>query len=67
MTLKKILGAAASALALSANVTLGCTGIILRSTDGVTVPARTMEFSFDIHSNILAVPAVSDVSAYGSK
>ena len=35
---------------------LACTGIILKSEDGITVPARTMEFSFDIHSNILVVP-----------
>lgn len=36
---------------------VACTGIILRSLDGVTVPARTMEFSFDIQSNIVVVPA----------
>ncbi|WP_197469282.1 choloylglycine hydrolase family protein [Oleiphilus sp. HI0125] len=34
-----------------------CTGIILRALDGTAVPARTMEFSFDVHSNILVVPA----------
>ena len=35
---------------------LACTGIVLWSLDGVTVPARTMEFSFDIRSNIVVVP-----------
>ncbi|WP_318464090.1 hypothetical protein [Photobacterium leiognathi] len=34
-----------------------CTGIILHSEDGVTIPARTMEFGFDIQSNIAVVPA----------
>ena len=38
-----------------------CTGIILHATDGSTVPARTMEFSFDIESNILAVPAGTQI------
>lgn len=37
--------------------TLACTGIILRALDGTAVPARTMEFSFDVHSNILVIPA----------
>ncbi|XXK22024.1 choloylglycine hydrolase family protein [Arenicellales bacterium nBUS_48] len=34
-----------------------CTGIILYSEDGAVIPARTMEFSFDVQSNILVVPA----------
>ena len=36
---------------------LACTGIVLRTTDGVTVVGRTMEFGFDIKSDILVVPA----------
>ncbi|MCH2109254.1 MAG: choloylglycine hydrolase family protein [Polyangiaceae bacterium] len=36
---------------------LACTGILLRAEDGAVVPARTMEFSFDIHSDILVMPA----------
>jgi choloylglycine hydrolase len=47
----------ASSSALSA-----CTGIILRSMDGVTVPARTMEFGFDIQSNIAVVPAGTKIT-----
>ena len=40
---------------------LACTGIILHAEDGGTVPARTMEFSFDIQSNIYAVPAGTEL------
>jgi choloylglycine hydrolase len=40
---------------------LACTGIILRAEDGTTVPARTMEFSFDIESDIVAVPAGTQI------
>ena len=42
--------------------TLACTGIILKSLDGVTIPARTMEFSFDIRSNIVIVPAGTKIT-----
>ena len=42
-----------------------CTGIVLRSEDGVVVPARTMEFGFDIHSNILAIPAGTSIQTLG--
>lgn len=45
-----------SAIALSAQSVVACTGIVLRSEDGSTIPARTMEFSFDIKSDIYAVP-----------
>lgn len=41
---------------------IACTGIILRSEDGVTVAARTMEFSFDIQSNIAVVPAGTKIT-----
>jgi choloylglycine hydrolase len=53
--------AAIAALVLSSQHVLGCTGIVLDSADGATVPARTMEFSFDIHSNIVAVPAGTEI------
>ena len=46
----------------TAQPVLACTGIILRSLDGVTVPARTMEFSFDIRSNIVVVPAGTKIT-----
>ena len=49
-------------LLLTPQPVLACTGIILRSLDGVTVPARTMEFSFDIQSNIVIVPAGTKIT-----
>ena len=36
---------------------IACTGIVLRTLDGVTLPGRTMEFGFDIKSEVLVVPA----------
>ena len=44
-------------VAIGAQSAAACTGIVLRAQDGAVVPARTMEFGFDIHSNIFAVPA----------
>lgn len=43
-----------------------CTGIILKSEDGVTIPARTMEFGFDIQSNIVMVPAGTKITTLSS-
>ena len=48
-------------ISLTAGQALACTGIVLRSQDGGVVPARTMEFSFDIQSNIFAVPAGTEI------
>jgi len=42
--------------------TLACTGIVLHAQDGTTIPARTMEFSFDIESNILVIPAGTKIT-----
>lgn len=55
LALKRIF-AITTAIAIGAQSAIACTGIVLRSQDGSTVPARTMEFSFDIQSNIYAVP-----------
>jgi len=49
--------AGAAILALGAQAALACTVIILHPQDGSTVVGRTMEFGFDIQSNILAIPA----------
>ena len=49
-------------LMLTPHPVLACTGIILRSLDGVTIPARTMEFSFDVRSNIVIVPAGTKIT-----
>ena len=36
---------------------IACTGIVLRTLDGVTLTGRTLEFGFDIESEVLVVPA----------
>ncbi|NGP53131.1 choloylglycine hydrolase family protein [Thioalkalivibrio sp. XN8] len=51
----------AGSFCLAAGQALACTGIILRAEDGAIVPARTLEFSFDIQSNIYAVPAGTEI------
>lgn len=56
-----VVGGVSSVLAVPSHVS-ACTGIILRCEDGATVPARTMEFSFDIQSNILIVPAGTEIT-----
>ena len=56
-----VLIAAITTLAVSSQYGLACTGIVLNSADGATVPARTMEFSFDIQSNIFAIPAGTEI------
>jgi choloylglycine hydrolase len=35
---------------------LACTGIIIITKNGATITARTLEFGFDLHSNILVIP-----------
>ncbi|MGI9522026.1 MAG: linear amide C-N hydrolase [Hyphomicrobiaceae bacterium] len=47
----------AAAMAIVPSFAAACTGVVLRAKDGTAVSARTMEFSFDIQSNIYAVPA----------
>ena len=54
--------AAAVAVAVATQPVLACTGIVLFAEDGATVPARTMEFGFDLHSDIVAVPAGTDIT-----
>lgn len=38
------------------------TGIIIKTQNGVTIPARTMEFGFDIKSKLLIIPKGSDIT-----
>ncbi|MGI9570571.1 MAG: linear amide C-N hydrolase, partial [Desulfobulbia bacterium] len=51
-----------SVLHLVATSALACTGIVLRAEDGAAIAARTMEFSFDIQSDILVVPAGTEMT-----
>lgn len=41
---------------------IACTGIIIKTQNGVTIPARTMEFGFDIKSKLLIIPKGSDIT-----
>lgn len=52
----------AIAFNLIASNALACTGIVLHAQDGATIPARTMEFSFDVQSNILIIPAGTKIN-----
>ncbi|WP_221932923.1 choloylglycine hydrolase family protein [Thalassotalea sp. PS06] len=42
-------------------ITQACTGITLHSEDGAAIPGRTMEFSFDIQSQISIIPAGTEI------
>ena len=46
----------------SSNV-LACTGIRLIAEDGGAVVGRTMEFGFDVHSNVVVVPAGTQLTS----
>jgi choloylglycine hydrolase len=61
----KLFNSALLIAALGAQSAFACTGIILRSADGATIPARTLEFGFDIRSNILAIPAGTSIETLG--
>ncbi|WP_435231044.1 linear amide C-N hydrolase [Pseudopelagicola sp. nBUS_20] len=61
----KFVGSVFLVVSIATQSALACTGIIIRSSDGTTVPARTMEFGFDIQSNIFAVPAGTTIETLG--
>ena len=65
LTLRNVVTSAVLIVAFTAQSALACTGIVLKSADGTTVPARTMEFGFDIQSNIFAVPAGTSMETLG--
>jgi choloylglycine hydrolase len=45
-----------------APVAQACTGIRLTAKDGGVIAARTLEFGFDLHSDVLVVPAGTELS-----
>jgi choloylglycine hydrolase len=65
LKLSKLVSSALLAVAITTQSALACTGIVLKSADGTTVPARTMEFGFDIQSNIFAVPSGTSIETLG--
>ena len=48
------------------SVSYACTGIIIKTADGQAIPARTMEFSFDIESNLLVIPSGITIKSLSS-
>ena len=48
--------ACALMLASAADLAQACTGIRPISADGAVIPARTMEFAIDIHSDLMMAP-----------
>ncbi len=50
------LAAALAAMLVLAPAAFACTGIRLTAQDGTIIAARTLEFSFDLQSNVLIVP-----------
>lgn len=43
-----------------------CTGIIIKTKNGATITARTLEFGFDLQSNILVVPSGNEIKFLSS-
>lgn len=55
-TLFATISLAALMLASAVDLVQACTGIRLTAADGTVIPARTMEFAIDIHSDLMMVP-----------
>lgn len=45
---------------------IACTGIIIKTQDGVTIAARTMEFGFDVRSKLLVIPKGTNLTFLSS-
>lgn len=43
-----------------------CTGIVIKTKNGVVIPARTMEFGFDVRSKLLVIPQGTDLTFLSS-
>ena len=56
MNFKKVIALVFAFQMMFMPTSFGCTGIIIRTENGVSIPARTMEFGFDVRSKILAIP-----------
>ena len=66
MRFKKITAVLFATYFLCIQYSFACTGIIIRTENGVTIPARTMEFGFDIRSKILVIPKGTSISFLSS-
>jgi choloylglycine hydrolase len=47
-------------------ITSACTGIIIKTKNGVVIPARTMEFGFDVRSKLLVIPKGTNITFLSS-
>jgi choloylglycine hydrolase len=56
-----VLAAILCPLAALGELTLACTGIRIKPTDGSVIVARTMEFAADLQSNVVIVPRSLDL------
>lgn len=45
---------------------IACTGIVIKTQNGATITARTLEFGFDLQSNILVIPSGNYISFLSS-
>ena len=43
-------------LFLFVQIGFACTGILIKTQNGATITGRTLEFGFDVKSNILVIP-----------
>ena len=55
-----------SLLLMAYQIGSACTGIVIKTQNGVTIPARTMEFGFDIRSNLLVIPKGTEIKFLSS-
>ncbi len=53
-------------LLLFNHITQACTGIVVKTKNGVTIPARTMEFGFDVRSKLLVIPKGTNLTFLSS-
>ena len=63
---KKINALLLTAILLFSQAGFSCTGIVLKTKNGVTIPARTMEFGFDVRSKLLVIPKGSNINFLSS-
>lgn len=66
MSFKKITAVLFATYFLCIQYSFACTGIIIRTENGVAIPARTMEFGFDIRSKLLIIPKGTSISFLSS-
>ena len=63
---KKINALLLTVFVLFSQIGFSCTGIVLKTKNGVTIPARTMEFGFDVRSKLLIIPKGSNLNFLSS-